>query len=68
MTLTADSPLEKRLSTALGGRTGQAITKAFGYETVGEFLAHYPRRYARRGELTALSELAIGERDRKSVV
>ncbi len=61
MTPPVDSPLEKRLSTALGGRTGQAITKAFGYETVGQFLAHYPRRYARRGELTALSELAIGE-------
>ncbi|HWH27280.1 MAG TPA: ATP-dependent DNA helicase RecG [Pseudolysinimonas sp.] len=55
------SPLDVRLSTALGGRTGQAITKAFGYTTVGEFLTHYPRRYARRGELTALSELAIDD-------
>lgn len=61
MTLPGDSPLEKKLSTALGGRTGQAITKAFGYETVGDFLTHYPRRYARRGELTALSELKVDE-------
>ncbi|CAN5489176.1 ATP-dependent DNA helicase RecG [soil metagenome] len=54
-------PLEVRLSTAIGGRTGQAIEKAFGYRTVGELLRHYPRRYARRGELTALSELKLDE-------
>jgi ATP-dependent DNA helicase RecG len=54
-------PLELRLSTALGGRTAQAIEKAFGMVTVGDLLAHYPRRYARRGELTALSELTIDE-------
>jgi ATP-dependent DNA helicase RecG len=53
--------LDQKLSTALGGRTGQAITKAFGYQTVGEFLAHYPRRYARRGELTSLADLAVDE-------
>jgi ATP-dependent DNA helicase RecG len=53
--------LDQKLSTALGGRTGQAITKAFGYQTVGEFLAHYPRRYARRGELTSLAELEVDE-------
>jgi ATP-dependent DNA helicase RecG len=54
-------PLGVRLSTALGGRTAQAIEKAFGYRTVGELLSHYPRRYARRGELTALSELKLDE-------
>ena len=58
---TSTSPLEVRLSTALGGRTAQAIEKAFGFATVGDLLAHYPRRYARRGELTALSELTIDE-------
>ncbi len=56
-----DHVLDQKLSTALGGRTGQAITKAFGYQTVGEFLAHYPRRYARRGELTSLAELEVDE-------
>ena len=45
----------------LGDRTAKALDKAFGYRTVGEFLAHYPRRYARRGELTAISELALDE-------
>ena len=57
----APSPLDVRLATALGGRTAQAIEKAFGIATVGDLLAHYPRRYARRGELTALSELTIDE-------
>jgi ATP-dependent DNA helicase RecG len=32
--------LDMRLRSALGERTAQAIKKAFGYETVGEFLAH----------------------------
>lgn len=54
-------PLGAKLSTALGGRTAQAIQKAFGYATVGDFLSHYPRRYARRGELTAISELKLDE-------
>jgi len=54
-------PLARKLSTELGGRTAQAIQRAFGYGTVGELLAHYPRRYASRGELTALSDLAEDE-------
>ncbi len=55
------SPLDQKLSSALGARTGQAITKAFGYQTVGELLSHYPRRYARRGELTSLVDLEVDE-------
>ncbi len=57
----AVAPLDAKLSGVLGGRTAQAVQKAFGYTTVGELLAHYPRRYARRGELTALDELTIDE-------
>jgi ATP-dependent DNA helicase RecG len=53
--------LDARLSGVLGGRTATAIEKAFGYRTVGEFLEHAPRRYAERGALTALDQLAIGE-------
>lgn len=37
------------------------LEKSFGLHTVGDLLAHYPRRYARRGELTALSELRLDE-------
>ncbi|AYF98539.1 ATP-dependent DNA helicase RecG [Protaetiibacter intestinalis] len=56
-----DSPLDQRLASALGGRTAQVLEKSFGMHTVGDLLAHYPRRYGRRGELTALSELRIDE-------
>lgn len=53
--------LDTRLSGALGGRTGQALERAFGHRTVGDLLAHYPRRYALRGELTALASLPLDE-------
>lgn len=53
--------LDTRLSGALGGRTAQALERAFGYRTVGELLAHYPRRFALRGELTALASLPLDE-------
>ncbi|MDF0515032.1 ATP-dependent DNA helicase RecG [Agromyces sp. H3Y2-19a] len=53
--------LDSKLSGALGGRTAQAVERAFGYTTVGEMLAHYPRRYALRGELTALASLPLDE-------
>lgn len=55
------SALDARLRSVVGDKTAQAITKAFGYETAGEFLAHYPRRYAKRGELTSLAELTVDE-------
>src|SRR6478752_5827796 len=53
--------LESRLDGALGGKTASALERAFGMRTVGDLLAHYPRRYARRGELTPISTLPIGE-------
>ena len=55
------NPLDARLGGVLGDRTAKAFAKAFGMRTVADLLAHYPRRYARRGELTALSELTVGE-------
>lgn len=55
------SPLDQKLSVALGGRTAGAFSKGLGLETVGDLLSHYPRRYARRGELTALTQLPIDE-------
>ncbi|NEM91522.1 DEAD/DEAH box helicase [Galbitalea soli] len=53
------SPLDTKLQTALGGRTAGALQKGLGLVTVGDLLSHYPRRYAKRGELTALSELEL---------
>ncbi len=50
-----------KLSAALGGRTAAALQKGLGLATVGDLLSHYPRRYALRGELTALAQLSIDE-------
>ncbi|MEA9985531.1 MULTISPECIES: ATP-dependent DNA helicase RecG [Subtercola] len=57
----AGSPLDAKVAGVLGGRTAGALQKAFGIVTVADMLAHYPRRYARRGELTALGELPLNE-------
>ncbi len=56
-----DFALESRLDGAVGGKTAGALERAFGMHTVGDLLAHYPRRYARRGELTAITSLPVGE-------
>jgi ATP-dependent DNA helicase RecG len=53
--------LSSRLDAAVGGKTATAFERAFGISTVGELLAHYPRRYARRGELTPIASLPLGE-------
>ena len=53
--------LESRLDGAVGGKTAAALERAFGMRTVGDLLSHYPRRYARRGELTEISSLPVGE-------
>ncbi|MET0974524.1 MAG: OB-fold nucleic acid binding domain-containing protein, partial [Leifsonia sp.] len=52
-----DAPLAK----VVGPRTAAPLAKAFGMRTVGDLLSHYPRRYARRGELTALDRLPLDE-------
>ncbi|GAA5027883.1 ATP-dependent DNA helicase RecG [Microbacterium fluvii] len=53
--------LRTRLDGAVGGKTATALEKAFGMRTVGDLLQHYPRRYAKRGELTQISSLPVGE-------
>ncbi|GAB3122525.1 ATP-dependent DNA helicase RecG [Glaciibacter psychrotolerans] len=53
--------LDTTVQALAGGRTATPLTKAFGIVTVGDLLNHYPRRYARRGELTAVSEVPQGE-------
>ena len=55
------SPLDQKLSEVLGGRTAAAFNKGLGLVSVGDLLSHYPRRYARRGELTALTQLPLDE-------
>ena len=56
-----ESALDRRLSAVLGGKTADALSTAFGMHTVADLLGHVPRRYAMRGQLTALAELPIGE-------
>jgi ATP-dependent DNA helicase RecG len=53
--------LETKLQGILGDRTQKALSKAFGYATVGDLLQHYPRRYASRGELTSIAGVPVGE-------
>jgi ATP-dependent DNA helicase RecG len=57
----ASFSLDSRLDGAIGGKSAGALERAFGMKTVGDLLAHYPRRYARRGELTPISSLPVGE-------
>jgi len=56
-----DNPLDIPLAEPLGPRTAAAFSKGLGLYTVGDLLSHFPRRYARRGELTALIELPVDE-------
>ena len=46
---------------AVVGNGATSLNKAFGFETVGDLLRHYPRRYAERDVLTPLNELRIDE-------
>ncbi|ASU78102.1 DNA helicase RecG [Actinopolyspora erythraea] len=52
---------DTNLDRVLGGKTAKALDSSFGMSTVGDLLRHYPRRYAERGELTAIGGLEIGE-------
>ncbi|GAA2779412.1 ATP-dependent DNA helicase RecG [Saccharopolyspora taberi] len=49
------------LDRVLGAKTAKALDSALGLSTVGDLLRHYPRRYAERGELTAIAGLEIDE-------
>lgn len=51
------TPLEQ----AIGSASARKVQQAFGYETVGQLLGHFPRRYMEIGELTDISELMVGE-------
>ncbi|TKG71968.1 ATP-dependent DNA helicase RecG [Prauserella endophytica] len=53
--------LSDALTRVLGAKTAKALDTSLGIGTVAELLRHYPRRYARRGELTDIAGLEIGE-------
>ncbi len=54
---TVRDPLDR----LLGAKAAKALNDAFGLQTAGDLLRHYPRRYVTRGELTELSSLQEGE-------
>jgi ATP-dependent DNA helicase RecG len=53
--------LRDPLRLVVGDRSAKALDTAFEMKTVGDLLSHYPRRYARRGELTSLNGLRDGD-------
>lgn len=53
--------LDNKLASHLGEKTAKVFEKQFGFRTVRDLLEHYPRRYSKRGELTPISSLPIGE-------
>ncbi|MFZ9309315.1 MAG: ATP-dependent DNA helicase RecG [Candidatus Nanopelagicales bacterium] len=53
--------LNTSLTIALGAKTAQALKKSFDMHTVEDLLRHFPRRYAKRGELTPMDSLQIDE-------
>ncbi|PRY45691.1 ATP-dependent DNA helicase RecG [Geodermatophilus tzadiensis] len=54
--------LETPLSRVLGPKTATAMAESLELHTVRDLLRHYPRRYARRGEMTRLDDLQVGDR------
>ncbi|KDA05745.1 ATP-dependent DNA helicase RecG [Microbacterium sp. CH12i] len=53
--------LDSSLASAIGPAAAKKVERAFGLQTVGEMLAHYPRRYADPAELTPIRDLPVGE-------
>jgi ATP-dependent DNA helicase RecG len=47
--------------TILGEKTAKAFARQLDIKTTGELLQHYPRRYLKRGELTSIADLPVGE-------
>ncbi|WP_144795275.1 ATP-dependent DNA helicase RecG [Microbacterium paludicola] len=52
---------DTRLADAVGPAAAKKLERAFDMHTVGEMLAHYPRRYADPAELTPIRDLPVGE-------
>ena len=45
----------------VGGKVAATLEQSFGFVTARDLLRHYPRRYAKRGELTDIASLRVGE-------
>ncbi|WP_229674436.1 ATP-dependent DNA helicase RecG [Nakamurella endophytica] len=54
--------LQTPLRDVVGARTATPLAAKLDLATVGDLLRHYPRRYERRGRMTDLAELVVGEK------
>jgi ATP-dependent DNA helicase RecG len=54
--------LDTDLARVLGAKTAKAMAESLGLYRVRDLLRHYPRRYAKRGEMTRLDDLQVGDR------
>jgi ATP-dependent DNA helicase RecG len=54
--------LETPLARVLGPRTATGMAEQLDLHTVRDLLRHYPRRYAKRGEMARLDDLQKGDR------
>ncbi len=54
-------PLDEPLRNIVGDKTAVKLAGGLDLHTLGDLLRHYPRRYAKRGELTKLGGLEVGE-------
>jgi ATP-dependent DNA helicase RecG len=54
--------LETPLARVLGPKTATGMAEQLDLHTVRDLLRHYPRRYARRGEMARLDDLQKGDR------
>jgi ATP-dependent DNA helicase RecG len=50
------------LAKVLGPKTSKVMADQLQLHTVRDLLRHYPRRYARRGEMAKLDDLQVGDR------
>ncbi|MGZ4670754.1 MAG: ATP-dependent DNA helicase RecG [Blastococcus sp.] len=58
MSVTMQTPLAR----VLGPKTATLMADQLSLHTVRDLLRHYPRRYARRGEMARLDDLQVGDR------
>jgi ATP-dependent DNA helicase RecG len=52
---------DSKLAAAVGGASARKLHDAFGFETVGDLLRHYPRTYFAMGDTTGMDQLPAGE-------
>lgn len=53
--------LESSVAEVVGPKVAKLLNSQLNIETVGDLVRHYPRRYEKRGALTNLAELEIGD-------